>query len=456
MTFSRRKFTAGACALAFSGLLKGLTDKSFAAEFKSVTGYGGLKPDNLLDLPEGFSYNIISALGDKMDDGYLVPNRADGMGCIPLDGSQVALIRNHEISFGNHDLAMSTMEKPLLPYAYDQSDLNEPLPGGTTTIIYDMATGERVKEYRSLIGTLTNCAGGVTPWGSWLTCEETVIKSGEAGRHDHGWVFEVPATGEELTKAVPIKDLGRFNHEAVAVDPRTGIVYLTEDRPNGLFYRFIPEVYGDLNKGGKLQALAIKGENEGFDTRNWDDISFKQGSWLRANWIDLEDIDSPNDDLRVRGSRNGAAIFARGEGIYWGDNELYFCCTSGGAKNLGQIMRYRPSTHEGKKEEKDENNIPGGLQLFFESVDKNTFGLGDNLTVAQNGHLIVCEDHYDGSTNHIRGITPTGELYTLAKLNVASETAGVCFSPDGGTLFVNIQTPTTTLAITGPWDKFSS
>jgi len=458
MSLSRRKFVAGASTLAFGGLLKGLSGKSYAATANSVRGYGPLKPDpgNIFDLPEGFSYKIISELGDKMDDGYLVPDRADGMGCFALDGPLVALIRNHEISLDNHDPAMMTMQKPLLSFAYDRSPQGEPLPGGTTTIIYDMDTGKRVSEYRSLIGTIGNCAGGTTPWGSWLSCEETVVRAGEAGELDHGWVFEVPARGNKLSKHEPIKAMGRFNHEAAAVDPRTGIVYLTEDRPNSLFYRFIPNVYGDLHKGGKLQALGIRGESKGFDSRNWNGISFKQGSWLDARWIDLDEIDSPKDDLRLRGYQSGATIFARGEGIYFGDNELYFCCTNGGAKSLGQIMRYKPSVNEGKASEGVDGDIPGGLQLFFESDDINTFGLGDNLTVAPNGHLIVCEDHYDSSINHIRGITPGGDLYTLAKLNLETETAGACFSPGGEILFVNIQDATKTLAIKGPWDQFSS
>ena len=451
MSFSRRTFIAGACTLAFSGLLKGLAVGSTASN-KSVTGYGSLVPDDILDLPQGFSYKIISTFGDKMNDGYLVPNKADGMGCFALEGSKVALIRNHEMALDNHDPEMSKMQKPLLEFAYDRSPADEPLPGGTTTIIYDMATGQRVREYWSLIGTTRNCAGGITPWDSWLSCEESVFNKGEHGQLDHGWVFEVSAKADKLSKPAPLKALGRFNHEAACVDPKTGIVYLTEDRPNSLFYRFIPNKYGELAKGGKLQALGIKGQDKGFDSRNWVENSFEQGSWRHAKWIDINDIESPNDDLRIQGYNKGATIFARGEGIYWGDNELYFCCTTGGVKNLGQIMRYQPSPAEGTPQE---NNIPGKLQLFFESVDPDTFGLGDNLTVAPNGHLIVCEDHYDGTTNYIRGITPNGELYALAKLKIASETAGACFSPDGTILFINIQSPTKTLAITGPWDSFT-
>jgi len=455
MSLTRRKFVAGVSALAFSGLLK---EKSYASTIKSVNGYGSLKvdPDNILDLPDRFLYKVISKLGDMMDDGYPVPDRADGMGCFALEGSQVALVRNHELGLRNIDFDKAELQKPLLPYAYDHTDEGVPLPGGTTTIIYDVATGERVEEYTSLIGTAVNCAGGITPWGSWLTCEETVIKAGEGGQHDHGWVFEVPVKGGKLAKREPIKAMGRFKHEAAAVDPRTGIVYLTEDQSNSLFYRFIPNVKGDLHKGGRLQALGVKGQSKGFDSRNWNGISFEQGSWHDARWIDLDDVESPLDDLRIRGYQDGATIFARGEGIIWGDDELYFCCTSGGAKNIGQIMRYKPSLYEGTPQENDDSLIPGTIQLFLEAEDLDTISLIDNLTVAPNGHLIVCEDHYDQTFDYIRGVTPKGEVYNLAKLNLNSETTGVCFSPDGGTLFVNIQVPTMTLAIKGPWQKFSA
>lgn len=455
MSLSRRKVVIGASRLAFASLLTQLTSGlSYGKGNIAVKGYGLLKldADNILDLPEEFSYKIISALGDKMDDGYLVPDKADGMGCFALEGSKVALVRNHEIGLDNHDPEMTTMQKPLLSFSFDHTDDGEPLPGGTTTIIYDVEIGERLSEYRSLIGTARNCAGGITPWGSWLTCEEIVVTAGEYGQHDHGWVFEVPADDTTLRKIEPLKGLGRFNHEAAAVDPRTGIVYMTEDRSNSLFYRFIPNQYGELSKGGKLQALGFIGEEDGFDSRNWDGVTLEQGSWRDARWIDLEDIESPVDNLRVRGYKSGAVMFARGEGIIWGDNELYFCCTSGGSESMGQVMRYIPSEREGTAQEQD---TPGKLQLFFESYDKKTFGLGDNLTVAPNGHLIVCEDHYDGTINHIRGITPDGALYTLARLRVDSETAGACFSPDGNILFVNVQSPTKTLAISGPWDQLS-
>jgi secreted PhoX family phosphatase len=294
------------------------------------------------------------------------------------------------------------------------------------------------RQFRSLSGTIRNCAGGITPWGSWLTCEEDVSKPGPRINKEHGWVFEVPASATGPVDPVPLKAMGRFNHEAACVDPATGVVYETEDREDSLLYRFIPNEPGNLAAGGKLQALAIDGMP---DTRNWDAPAVAPQSWQAVRWIDLDDVESPDDDLRKRGAAAGATLFARGEGIWMGDGELYFCCTSGGAAKLGQIFRLRP-----------QRGAPDRLQLFFESTSPDQFNYGDNLVVAPNGHLVVCEDQYtDIVTNHLRGITPDGTAYPLALARVQTEWAGACFSPDGRTLFVNLYSPTKTVAITGPW-----
>jgi secreted PhoX family phosphatase len=294
-----------------------------------------------------------------------------------------------------------------------------------------------------------NCAGGITPWGSWLTCEETSLTSAEVGR-DHGWVFEIPASHRGLVKPEPLTAMGRFRHEAAAIDPRTGIVYLTEDREDGLFYRFIPEVRDQLARGGRLQALGFKGEPRGSDSRNWNGLAFEPGSSRHAVWIDLDEVESPLDDLRRRGHSAGATLFARGEGIHFGNGELYFTCTSGGAGRFGQIMRYVPSADEGTA---GEERNPALLQLFVESRDPLVMDYADNITIAPWGDLIVCEDRTDGKTNHLKGITPSGKIYTFARLLADTELAGACFSPDGGTLFVNVYRPGKTLAIRGPWQS---
>jgi secreted PhoX family phosphatase len=310
-----------------------------------------------------------------------------------------------------------------------------------------------VRQFLSLSGTSTNCCGGHTPWGSWLTCEETeeTSASGDVTKA-HGYVFEVPANGTGLADPVPLKAMGRFEHEAVCVDPRTGIVYLTEDKSDGLFYRFIPTTPGKLAEGGRLQAMAFR-DARGSDSSNNQTRLWSVGDWREVVWIDMEDVESPAGDLRMRGHAAGATLVARGEGIFWGDEELYLTATSGGPIQRGQILRYVPSRFEGSL---GERLTPGRIQLFLESVDEKTINMGDNLCVAPWGHLVVCEDNYsDQIRNHVKGVTPDGKLYTIAR-NVFtgnSEFAGAVFSPDGEVLFVNIQYPGVTFAIRGPWSS---
>ncbi|MEQ8310812.1 MAG: DUF839 domain-containing protein [Sphingopyxis sp.] len=442
----RRSF-AGA-ALAFAGLAA-QTRAVAGGLMATAPGYGALQPDpaGLIDLPPGFSYRILSELGQSMTDGHRVPNRADGMGCFKLGGGKIALVRNHELQPRHGGDGPFGKAAALPPEAFD-SRAGTALPGGTTTLVLDPDSLAVERQYLSLVGTIRNCAGGITPWNSWLTCEESVDGPAQGVGQPHGWIFDVPADAGTLVKAEPLKAMGRFVREAAAVDPRTGIVYMTEDRDDSLFYRFLPDVPGSLHRGGRLQALAFH-DTSIADSRNWDGRRIATGSWLFARWIDLDDVESPVDDLRHRGAKMGAAVFARGEGIHWGEGELYFTCTSGGAVKQGQIMRYRPSLHEGTDRERA---VPGRLQLFLESTDPAHYSFGDNLTVAPNGHLIVCEDQYlDTVDNHLRGVTPFGEVYPFARIRVQTEPAGVCFAPDGKTMFVNLYSPTKTLAIRGPF-----
>ena len=455
---TRRGFGAGLTSTAFAGLaLSGCASTLAGAGARPVRAYGQLVPDaaGLLDLPKGFSYRIISQMGDRMDDGYPVPGCADGMGAIRIDERRMALVRNHELHHVYH--------RKISPFrngvqggtrAFDRLDGKEPAPGGTTTIIYDYKAGLVESQHLSLAGTIRNCAGGTTPWGSWLSCEEDVSRAGSGLEHDPGWVFEVPAAARGTVEPVPLKAMGRFNHEAAAVDPRTGIVYLTEDRPDSLFYRFLPARKGQLAQGGRLQALALLDADLPADTRNWSMPGLAARVWQKTRWIDLEEVESPADDLRVRGHAKGAALFARGEGIHYGDGDVYFCCTNGGAAKLGQVMRYRPSRSEGQPTER---SSPGRLEIFVESTDPAMLNFGDNLTVAPNGHLIVCEDQgIKPPRNRLKGVTPSGALYDLALLHEETELAGACFSPDGATLFVNVYDSGRTLAITGPWASFAA
>ena len=273
---------------------------------------------------------------------------------------------------------------------------------------------------------------------------------------DHGYNFEVPATSvPQLTKAVPLRAMGRFNHEGIAVDPHSGVVYQTEDREDGLFYRFIPTHKGKLAAGGRLQALRVL-DQQGADTRNWQDTQAARiplCKVMKVAWVDLDHIDAPDDDLRLRGyEERGAALFARGEGIWCDGKAVYFACTSGGSQQKGQIWRYVPSPDEGTGRE---HHTPASLELFVEPEDSNLLDNCDNLTVAPWGDLIVCEDGEceDGTKEeYLIGITPQGKPYRFARnAHNPSELAGACFSPDGSILFVNIQEPGITLAITGPW-----
>jgi len=417
-------------------------------------------PGRILDLPDGYNYRVVSRAGDLMDDGLRVPHAHDGMAAFPAGNGRVILICNHELGpYEFNQSAFAGMQKSI-PAAfrdriYDLGNGKTPGNGGTTTVIYNLQSGKTEYMLLSLAGTELNCAGGPTPWGSWLTCEECFELRGadlSGGRivnreQMHGYVFEVPATATELVEPRPIKAMGRFEHEAAAVHQATGIVYMTEDRHHSLFYRFIPKVAGDLHQGGRLQALAID-DADANATHNWSTPSnVRLNTPMPTRWIDLDNVDSDKNDLRRRGAEFGAATFARGEGLCNADGDMVFTCTIGGPARLGQVFRYQPSPFEATQDEADE---PGTLTLLAEATTDSLLRNADNLTMAPWGDLIVCED----TSNHcgLVGIRPDGSQYQLAdNAHSKSELAGVCFAPDGKTLFVNIQYPGMTLAITGPF-----
>ena len=437
---SRRRFLQ-ATGSAFAALLaSGCVVRAASEANSTFTGYGPLQPDpaGILDLPENFSYRILSRLGDAMSDGGSVPDKADGMGCFALGNNELALIRNHELVPG--DLPGGPISSG---FGTRDGDF---VPGGTTHTILDVGTLDVKRQFRSLGGTIRNCSGGITPWNSWLTCEESVTgpgqRFGDGLTKNHGWVFDVPASATGLVEAEPLTALGRFNHEAACVDPETGIIYQTEDRGDGVLYRFLPDTTGNLSAGGRLQAMVIDGIA---DTRNWDISAMPVGQSFAVQWIDLDNVEAPADDLRHRAVAASAALVARGEGIHMGVDDLYFCSTSGGSNKLGQIFRLFPSR----------GSAPDSIELFFESESKEQFDYGDNLLVAPNGHLIVCEDQYtDVVDNHLRVISREGEAFKLGRLRLQTELAGACFSPDGQWMFVNAYSPTLTFAIKGPWDSF--
>lgn len=469
MLSRRHLVSAAATGVAFAGLARTvqaqrLTHAAVAADpyLSEVPAYGPLRSDpfGLFDLPEGFSYTVVSRAGQLMSDGLMTPYKMDGMGCFAGGRDRVVLVRNHELSLSDIDrgafgVGHGLADKVDPNLIFDRTAAGRSLVGGTTTLVYDLRHRRLISEYLSLIGTSTNCAGGVTPWGSWLTCEEVATTAG--GAKPHGWVFEVPASHRGVVEPVPIKSMGRYKHEAACVDPRTGVVYLTEDEGDGLIYRYLPEDRRNLVKGGRLQALKIE---DAPDSRNWSEAAWTMGDWRNVSWVDLDGVESPDGDLRKRGHAKGATVFARGEGIHYGDGEIYLTCTSGGPGRLGQILRYQPSRFEGGA---DESGSPGRLQLFVESADKRVMNMCDNLTVAPWGHVIVCEDKSEAAgINYLKGVTAEGKVYTLgrqAQIGAGdaagnTELAGACFSPDGTTLFVNAYFPGMTFAITGPWSRF--
>lgn len=470
----RRQFLtrAGAITAGFVGLRRAMLAHASGApdlpvRAMAAEGYGPLvrDPIGLFDLPKGFSYVAFSRTGEKMDDGFLVPGAHDGMAAFPGPDGLTILVRNHEIEPG--------MNVPG-PFGYDNElfakidkkkvfDVGPPEPsrGGTTTVVFDTRDGKSpgrlVSHFLSLAGTVRNCAGGPTPRNTWISCEEYVARAGKYFGQDHGYCFEVPASATVgLVDPVPLRAMGRFKHEACCTNDQSGIVYMTEDEPDCLIYRYIPRESDNLAAGGRLQALVVKGEPSR-DTRNWivkggtQPPNFPVGKRVPVTWMDMTDVDSPKDDLRIRGFEGGAARFGRGEGMWFGHGAVYFACTEGGAGHYGQIWKYTPSRVEGTPAELDQ---PGTLELFVESSGPSVVQNPDNITVAPWGDLIVCEDEVtmEHPDQFLLGITPTGTIYKIMRnaMNV-SELAGACFSPDGTTLFVNIQRPGITLAIRGPW-----
>jgi secreted PhoX family phosphatase len=375
----------------------------------------------LLDLPEGFSYRVLQRSGDAMSDGYRVPGRPDAMGCFASATSDIVLMRNHEVTQG--DRARS----PYFPGQSPPAEAYDPeATGGVTRLVLDANTLAVKSSNLVLAGTYWNCAGGLSPWG-WLSCEETVDDP------HHGFVFLCATDKDRVQAPRRIPGYGRMRHEAAAVDPKTHIAYLTEDRPDACFYRFVPR-QRERPFDGTLQALRIVGR-EGYDTAGQ-----ARGLRLPVEWIDIEDVSSADDGMRERARARGAARISRGEGLWLSEDAAYFSATAGGSSGRGQVFRLDLGPEQALEVLADGDGEDSALDM------------PDNLCVSPHGQIYLAED--GSGENFVRRIGLDGRPRSFARNAISgSEFAGVCFAPDGGTLFLNLQADGLTIAVRGPFER---
>ncbi len=369
--------------------------------------------------------NRTTTEAEKMSDGYPVPKAMDGMAAFPLPNGNIMLIRNHEDSdaparFRPRPANSTSTSAGILnsyldtdygprPFAYDRF-----AGGGTTSIeVEPGGRRRRVREFWSLVGTVRNCAGGVTPWGSWLSCEETFESISATGAEkNHGYTFEVPVDTVPGRPAppIPLTQLGRMNHEAAAVDPDTGIIYETEDQGDvSGFYRFVPARKptrpGELaSMGGSLEMLAVAGA-AGYRTS----LSQKIGVPLPVQWVKITNPDPLPPTVVVNGVtmatifkaglNSGGAVFRRLEGIWYFRGKFYFSSTNGGDAGSGQIWLYDPQAET--------------ITLVYESPGIHELDFPDNIAVSPRGGIIICED--GAGSQFLRGLTPSGQIFNFAR-----------------------------------------
>jgi len=478
----RRTFLRGA-AVAAGGAVLGGPFQGFVARSAAAAPEPGRRdlrpiPDRRdgvvrLWLPTGFHYRSFhdTEFPVVLDDGTALPGRHDGMAAFGRRDGTVVLVRNHEINgpggaFGDRGAAYDPMA-----------------PGGTTTVQVTKF-GEVLHSYTSLNGTQMNCSGGPMPWGSWITCEETVNGpdvgpdftgvSNVALTKPHGFIFEVPSGGQSDRE--PITAAGRFAHEAVALDPRSGALYLTEDNfgfPSG-FYRYLPRVHplsaGRLGDGGRLQMLAVTGRPN-LDLA----VDQPRGAAYPVEWVDIDDpapsfpytpgqtAPTKNDQALVyvgnQGRAQGAAYFSRLEGATYDDGVVYFTSTQGGGPAEGSLGPIADGYGNGHGQIWGYDVRERVLRMLYQSPGPDVLDFPDNVTTSPRGTLVVCEDNVND--NYLRGLTQGGQLFDIALNRLVSSTganrsndefAGSTFSPDGHTLFVNIQASRgMSFAIWGPW-----
>jgi uncharacterized protein len=432
--FGRRPFLKGsmgaAAGLAIAGPLQALAGRAALGAPLRGGGYGELVDKGDLALPRRFRYRVISRSGREMSDGHRTPTAFDGMAAFRGKNGRTVLIRNHENRRSTGDADEITVRVP----SGKRYDSDPAFNAGCTKLVVS-ADRRLVKDFAVLGGTTTNCAGGRTPWGTWITCEEVV----QDGSEPHGYIYEIDAFTRRPVEPVPVKAAGRFVHEAVAWSH--GRLHLTEDqRFNAAFYRYTPATEPTRTTGlpleGTLEALKF------VDVDNANTDGWPVGVPFKVEWVTIENPNSPDDDLRDQAQELGAAAFNRTEGAWARNRKVYFDTTEGGVAGWGQIWEYDPREDV--------------LTLIYESPGPEQLKNPDNLTVGPNRHLFLCEDSIE--PQFIRGLTPDGQIYDFARaITNQTEFAGVTFDRRAETLFVNqFGDPENgvegrTYAIWGPW-----
>ncbi|MFE7136001.1 alkaline phosphatase PhoX [Streptomyces sp. NPDC057638] len=461
--FSQQSALTGAAVVTLTGAVGALATAPGAlaapddAASSDRLGYGPLIPDpkGLLALPKGFSYRVITRTGvTKLETGEFTPAGHDGTATFPGRQGVTLLVANHELR--------GVRSRWTHPVPLTEGRVYDPAASGGCSVV-EVRPGGAVAQWVGIAGTSTNCAGGSTPWGTWLTCEETEELAGQNGMtKDHGYVFEVdPYDRRANAEPEPIKALGRFAHEAVVIDPRRGDAYLTEDadKPNGLLYRWVPPK-GFRHGRGRLRALADDaGEFQAprcFDSggRFVDDLSraTRIGTVYGVDWVDVPDRDARTTPVREQFGAQGVTRGRKLEGMWWGDGGAYFVSSYARAES--------PQQHNGQVWFYDPRRRTITLKVLLAAEPDPAFQGPDNITVSPYGGLILAED--GSGLQHLFGATESGRTYPIARneLNTGTpeapdygEFTGVVFSPDGTTLFANIQDPGIMLAITGPWRR---
>ncbi|MFB7937127.1 alkaline phosphatase PhoX [Streptomyces sp. NPDC056049] len=417
-------------------------------------GYGPLAadPDGILALPEGFAYRVVTRTGvTRLESGEFTPSNHDGAATFAGPRGTTYIVYNHELKGARSQWAH--------PVPLTEGLVYDPAAAGGCTVVEVRRDGTTA-EWVGISGTSTNCAGGRTSWGTWLTCEENSDLAGKNGMtKDHGYVFEVdPRDHRANLGPKPLKFFGRYDHEAVVVDPRRGHAYLTEDasNPNGLLFRWVPPRGFEHGRGryrpladdaGVLQAARCIDSGGRFV----DDLSraTRIGTVYGVDWADVPDRDARTTPVRKQFAEGGVTRARKLEGMWWGDGGAYVVSSyardeSPGAAHDGQVWFYDPKRRT--------LTLKVLLGVNTAPDQDGAYDGPDNITVSPYGGLVLAED--GEGVSHLFGATDSGRTYPIARNDLNdSEFTGVVFSPDGDTLYASIQNPGIMVAITGPWRR---